>query len=77
MHAAKTQDSEEQARRRVETTPELKAHEDTILYDWPNRNEHMRWVATAPVEEIVDWAKSVEQAQLVEDVKADEYYEPE
>lgn len=46
---------------RVDDTPELDAHRDVILYDWPNDDEHWEWVCTAPVEEIVDWAIAVER----------------
>ena len=52
--------TEEQARQRIENTPELAAHAAIILYEWPNWNEHMAWIATAPVAEIVEWAESVE-----------------
>lgn len=58
---AKTMTIEQQARQRVRETPELDAIEDTIFYDWPNWTEHMQWIATAPVAEIVDWAETVEQ----------------
>ena len=48
------------ARNRINSTPELSQHSETILYDWPNAEEHAEWVATAPVEEIVDWAETIE-----------------
>lgn len=47
------------ARQRVSDTPELSEYEDIIFYDWPNWDEHLAWVATAPVEEIVQWAATV------------------
>jgi hypothetical protein len=50
---------EEQARRRVNNTPELKAIESVIFYDWPNWDEHMLWVVLSPVETIIDWAQTV------------------
>jgi hypothetical protein len=53
-------DYEEQARRRVSETPELDEWSDVIFYDWWNWDEHMEWIATAPVAEIVDWAETVE-----------------
>jgi len=52
---------EQQARQRVEGTPRLKVHEEIILADWPNWDEHMMWVVTAPIEQIVDWAEEIEQ----------------
>lgn len=50
----------ETVRIRIANTPELKEHADTILYDWPNWDEHIEWVASASVAEIVDWAETVE-----------------
>ena len=46
----------EQAGRRVQDTPELAAHADFIMADWPEGDAHWQWVATAPVAEIVEWA---------------------
>jgi hypothetical protein len=46
----------EQARRRVQDTPELAAHADFIMADWPEGDDHWQWVTTAPVAEIVEWA---------------------
>ena len=48
------------AKARVDASPELEAHRDTILYDWPEGEEHWQWVCTAPVAAIVDWAEVVE-----------------
>ena len=62
-------DWHEQARERVDGTPDLKTHEATIFYDWPNWEEHMEWVATAPVEEIVDWAEQIENADEAQEDK--------
>jgi len=50
----------DEAKARVNTTPELDAHSETILYDWPEGDEHWEWVCTAEVAEIADWAESVE-----------------
>ena len=52
----------EDAEARVDATPELEAHRDTILYDWPEGEEHWEWVCTAPVAEIVGWAEVVGEA---------------
>ena len=52
---------EEQARERVANNRELKDYAEIILDPtWPNWTEHMQWVATAPISEIVDWAEMVE-----------------
>ncbi len=53
----------DKARERVENTPALTAHRETILYDWPEGNSHWAWVTTAPVAEIVDWASMVESME--------------
>jgi len=53
-------ENELRAHARVNETPELAAHRDTIFGDWPNLDEHLEWVVTAPVAEIVDWAETVE-----------------
>lgn len=52
----------EDAKARVDATPELAKHRATILYDWPEGAEHWEWVCTAPVAEIVDWSEAVERA---------------
>jgi hypothetical protein len=44
---------------RVESEPRLQKHADTILYDWPEGDEHWNWVCTAAIDEIVDWAETV------------------
>ena len=46
------------AHERVDNIPELREYEDIIFYDWSNWDEHIEWVATAPIDEIVDWAKN-------------------
>ena len=50
----------DRAKARVDASPELSAHSDTILYDWPEGDEHFTWVATAPINKIVDWAETIE-----------------
>lgn len=54
------QSTEEQARARVAAEPQLQAHAATIFYDWPNWTEHIEWIATAPIAEIVEWAAQIE-----------------
>lgn len=51
---------EQEARRRVDSTEALQAYESIIFYDWPNWDEHLEWIATAPIKEIVNWAEVVE-----------------
>ncbi|TXH58877.1 MAG: hypothetical protein E6Q97_01090 [Desulfurellales bacterium] len=53
---------EDAARQRVENEDELDAISDVIFYDWPNKWDHLAWVVSADVSEIVDWAETVEMA---------------
>ena len=46
------------AARRVDADPELTTHRDYIMADWTEGKEHWRWVCTAPVAEIVEWAEA-------------------
>ena len=46
---------------RINQTPELEPYRDTLLYDWNDGDEHLDWVASAPVDELVSWAKLVEK----------------
>lgn len=49
----------EQAKAHVEDTPELAPYVDIILYDWTEGDEHLEWVLSAPVGEVVDWAERI------------------
>jgi excisionase family DNA binding protein len=44
---------------RMAAEPVLRAYNDIILYDLPNRTEHENWIATAPLAEIADWAETI------------------
>jgi len=59
--AQQTANLREQAQRRVDSGQRLKQHEATIMYDWREGDEHWTWVITASVQEIVDWAETVEK----------------
>ena len=48
----------EQAAARVDASPALSAHREFIMADWPEGREHWRWVLTAPVREIIEWAEA-------------------
>jgi hypothetical protein len=48
------------ARLRCLTSPALSLYADIILDDaWADDAEHLRWVNTAKVEEIVTWAQTI------------------
>ena len=44
-----------QAERRVMRSAALSRHADYILADWPEGDEHLRWVINATVHEILAW----------------------
>jgi hypothetical protein len=48
----------EKARSRVMRSPALSRHADFILADWNEGDEHLRWVISATVREILDWIPS-------------------
>lgn len=56
-----------QAQMRVEHSPVLRKYRAIITeYDWPNIDEHIDWVCTAPEAEIVDWAQRIQEDELSE-----------
>lgn len=47
---------------RVERSPRLARHSAVILYEWERESDdHWRWVAVSPEEEIIDWAQAVDK----------------
>jgi hypothetical protein len=55
-------DAQIAARARVESDDRLAAHARLLVdYDWNNEDEHLDWVITAPVDDLVAWAQSIEQ----------------
>ena len=48
----------DRAAARVDASPALCPHRDVILADWPQGDEHWRWVATAPVRDILSWVEA-------------------
>jgi hypothetical protein len=49
---------------RVDGSMLLRVHRDFILADWPDGNDHLRWVAFAPLDEILKWAEAGEGEQM-------------
>jgi hypothetical protein len=45
--------------RRVQKSPRLRKYEDIILQDWPEGDDHLRWVIRGRVGEIVAWAEQI------------------
>lgn len=56
----------ERAEQRINETPELEQYRDVLLYDWPNRGEHLRWVLSAPVAEIIAWRECVRAGEATD-----------
>lgn len=56
-----------EATQRVDTTPELAQYRDLLLeYDWENMDEHLIWVATAPITEIINWCETIRRDEETE-----------
>ena len=50
----------QRAEERVNRSPLLSEYHDIIMYDWPDGNEHWKWVIHTHIDEIIDWAQTVE-----------------
>lgn len=48
---------------RVEADPTLAGLADILLAAWPDDDEHFRWVATAPLADLVAWADQIRKAE--------------
>jgi hypothetical protein len=51
--------------RRIEQTPQLQSYRDLILYGCPEGDERWRWIATAPLPEVLAWVRSVRMGRPV------------
>jgi hypothetical protein len=51
----------DKAERRVNGTPDLKPYRSYLLYDWPENKKHLEWVATAPDDELINWAETMDE----------------
>lgn len=49
------------AYRRVHKSPRLRKYADIILDDWPEGDDHLRWVIRGRVGEIEQWAKQIKE----------------
>jgi hypothetical protein len=48
------------AQQRVNQSIELRPFYDIIVeYDWPNIQDHIDWVCTAPIADILEWAQDI------------------
>ena len=48
----------DKAAARVDASPALAAHRAFIMADWPEGDDHWRWVATATEREILSWVEA-------------------
>jgi hypothetical protein len=55
--------NEAAAPKRVQGTPAMKIHAQTVMYDCAYWEDHMNWAATVTVAEIVSWAEAIERAE--------------
>ena len=46
------------ANERVDAEPQLHPYRDLLFADW-NETDHPKWVATQPLEEILDWCDAL------------------
>ena len=50
------------AAQRIADHPELEEYRDLLLeYGWDNQDDHLEWVATAPIAEIIAWAQDIRE----------------
>jgi hypothetical protein len=49
------------ARRRVQKSPRLRRYESILLADWPEGDDHLRWVIRGRISEIESWAKKIKE----------------
>lgn len=53
---------------RVDAEENLREYLDILIdYQWHNQADHLRWVATAPIEEILDWAEIIRSGEEQEE----------
>lgn len=64
-------DYAERAENRVIASRPLSPYHDLLIgRDWPNHDEHWKWVATASIEDLIAWAKNIRADE--EDAAEDE-----
>ena len=50
------------AAQRVADNPELEEYRDLLIENlWDNQSDHLEWVATAPITEILEWAQDIRE----------------
>jgi len=58
------------AEAKVDETLALDPYRHIILYDWDDEG-HWGWVQTAPIQEIIDWAWPIREAEIEMDLAAE------
>jgi hypothetical protein len=51
----------QQASNRVQDSEALRPHQECILADWNEGDDHLMWVIEAGEQEIVDWAEACQR----------------
>jgi len=46
---------------RVDASPRLRRYDSIIFADWPEGDDHLRWVIAGRVAEIESWAKQIKE----------------
>lgn len=60
-------DYAELAENRVIASPELSPFHDLLIeHDWPDQEDHWRWVATTPITDLVAWAEDIRRDEADE-----------
>ena len=49
------------AEHRVLRSPTLREYSSIILGDWGEGDDHWKWVRTAPIREIEEWARRIDE----------------
>lgn len=62
MDPIQNEEWRKKAQKRLDNNKRLKVYEGIIFSDWPEE-DHFEWVATAPEEEIIDWATKMFKEQ--------------
>jgi len=56
-------DFEASARTRVDKTPSLHPYREIIFYDWTEGDDHLKWISSASLREIMDWCETIQSFQ--------------
>lgn len=52
------------AEQKVNNSEALLKYKHIIMYDWDNTNEHWQWVLSESEENIIEWAKEMDDSNV-------------